>query len=697
MTSKLTPGASTGRATKLPAIPVVRTGNTEMDKFVLAVKEYIEVRDGVRGNPYDRFATIRDVTTSVETARNLSTTDVLITPSSTQLTTTVSSTAANETAKLRAELARTERNLRDTIAQLASTVDKNALTSQAVQSLSGVNRYTQANLSADLASGAATIIAGATSGNAVMELADDGSYVLFKHKDANVNGIGAGYSGVVRTAVGITAAGFLAGYNRQSDGAWQNSIVLDSATGDVTILGTLRANSVIEVGAYLGAQTVSTVLSDISTAASDASYAASAVTTKLSKNSADILSGTISFSSAGGFKTGTVTVDGAGNATGSGVAITSKGIVGINASSPTFTLNAVSGSATFYGDISGAANINITGNGIFNGNSGSAPASLGTGAVIANSTNTTNSGVVGYGYGLNPFTQGYGIVGYANNIYSGGVYGYATTGTAILGVNAGTGSAVAGASLGSGAAVVCSGPFRFGAYTISTPDGGTDKYLRNDGVWAPVSSVGGGTVTSVSGSGSVSGITLSGTVTSSGSLTLGGSLSLTTGQLTATAPGGSYFLSGGGWTIVNVVSQLNGATGDVTNSFAANNSIAGAAISVSGSGTNSVTYNFSSTSDRSLKKDIVAIDKGLDFINELRPVTYLWDTEYMTFSKRTYGFVANEVRDLLEEESSLVYTNNGGVFDGKLAVDYQSYVPVLVKAVQELSARVAQLEQTHVS
>jgi hypothetical protein len=42
-----------------------------------------------------------------------------------------------------------------------------------------------------------------------------------------------------------------------------------------------------------------------------------------------------------------------------------------------------------------------------------------------------------------------------------------------------------------------------------------------------------GTVTSVGGTGTVSGLTLSGTVTSSGNLTLGGSLSLTSGQITA--------------------------------------------------------------------------------------------------------------------------------------------------------------------
>jgi hypothetical protein len=67
-----------------------------------------------------------------------------------------------------------------------------------------------------------------------------------------------------------------------------------------------------------------------------------------------------------------------------------------------------------------------------------------------------------------------------------------------------------------------------GAGTV-LPDqaGNTNKYLKTDGSvlsWATVSGGGGGTVTSVSGTGTVSGLTLSGTVTNSGSLTLGGSI-----------------------------------------------------------------------------------------------------------------------------------------------------------------------------
>jgi len=300
----------------------------------------------------------------------------------------------------------------------------------------------------------------------------------------------------------------------------------------------------------------------------------------------------------------------------------------------------------------------------------------------ANSVNSQwNVGVVGTAV---PGFYNANAIGVFGQGYFGGYFTSDST--------AGAGIVAEAANTSSAALYINRGYLKFINVNIMPPDGGTDRYLRNDGTWAPVAGLGGGTVTSVSGTGSVSGLTLSGTVTTSGSLTLSGSLSLTTSNLTATAPGSNYFLSGGGWTTVTVVSTLNGASGNVSNSFSANNSIAGTVITVSGSGTNNVTYNFSSTSDRSLKKDIKPVDKGLSFVNSLNPVTYLWDTEHITFDKKVYGLIANEVLDLTKEESSLVYTNPNGVFKDKLAVDYQSLVPVLIKAIQELSAEVELLK-----
>jgi hypothetical protein len=71
------------------------------------------------------------------------------------------------------------------------------------------------------------------------------------------------------------------------------------------------------------------------------------------------------------------------------------------------------------------------------------------------------------------------------------------------------------------------GVFNWGVGSIPAPTTGGTGYLKQDGTWAA-----GTGVTSVGGTGSVSGLTLSGTVTSTGNLTLGGTLSLTSGNVT---------------------------------------------------------------------------------------------------------------------------------------------------------------------
>lgn len=92
----------------------------------------------------------------------------------------------------------------------------------------------------------------------------------------------------------------------------------------------------------------------------------------------------------------------------------------------------------------------------------------------------------------------------------------------------------------SGAATLTSNTLNIPTYTLAGLGGvptsrtitinGTTFDLSADRSWTI--SAGAGTVTSVSGTGTVSGLTLSGTVTSSGSLTLGGTLSLTSGNVT---------------------------------------------------------------------------------------------------------------------------------------------------------------------
>ena len=286
--------------------------------------------------------------------------------------------------------------------------------------------YTLDTLTADLKRGAAEVITGVTNGTTVMKLEPAGQYVVFQHKDAVVLGTTGAYAGTIRTGLGITSTGILGGFNRTSDGAWQTTFAIESSTGNLTLLGTIRAASVISVDALLGSTLVSTVVAN-----------AASVTTKLNKSAADILSGTIEFQSAGGFKTGTIAVDGSGNVTGAGVAITSRGIVGRNAGATTFTIDADTGAATFKGDITGAsgtftgsitgatgnfsgnisggANIDITGNALFKG---AFTIGAATYAAVANSSFNALGGFYGYANSL----FGYAMRGAATSNGGGGYF-----------------------------------------------------------------------------------------------------------------------------------------------------------------------------------------------------------------------------------------------------------------------------------
>ena len=108
-------------------------------------------------------------------------------------------------------------------------------------------------------------------------------------------------------------------------------------------------NSVTVTGGY---GSLGTIANNANQASVDASNAVSQLSTKLSKSSSDILSGTISVTTSGGFKAGTLTWDSAGNITGgSGVAMTAKGIIGASGGTPTFTID-TNGNASYLGTIS---------------------------------------------------------------------------------------------------------------------------------------------------------------------------------------------------------------------------------------------------------------------------------------------------------------------------------------------------------
>ena len=102
----------------------------------------------------------------------------------------------------------------------------------------------------------------------------------------------------------------------------------------------------------------------------------------------------------------------------------------------------------------------------------------------------------------------------------------------------------------------------------------------------------------------------------------------------------------------------------------------------------------SSLSDERDKTAIEDLSFGLNFINDMRPVQFTWNRRDGTFgTKKDLGFIAQDLMDVEIEHSSATRTRlvNSENPD-RLEADYVRTYPILVKAVQELSAKVDSLE-----
>ena len=113
---------------------------------------------------------------------------------------------------------------------------------------------------------------------------------------------------------------------------------------------------------------------------------------------------------------------------------------------------------------------------------------------------------------------------------------------------------------------------------------------------------------------------------------------------------------------------------------------------------------FTPTSDRNIKNTIQDSNLGLDFINLLKPVSFKWnqdEEELKQDAKTHHGLIAQDVEDVITglgktlDDICIAVKPDGKTKNGKdlpMAVDYNQLVTVLIKAVQELSAKVETLE-----
>jgi hypothetical protein len=112
-------------------------------------------------------------------------------------------------------------------------------------------------------------------------------------------------------------------------------------------------------------------------------------------------------------------------------------------------------------------------------------------------------------------------------------------------------------------------------------------------------------------------------------------------------------------------------------------------------------------SDERDKTNIEVLPYGLDFVNSLQPKKFVWDNraeirteideqgnesqvEFYSANKgkKDIGFIAQELQSVDDEFTQLVY----GANPEKLEASYGRLIPVLVKAIQDLSAKVTALE-----
>lgn len=102
-----------------------------------------------------------------------------------------------------------------------------------------------------------------------------------------------------------------------------------------------------------------------------------------------------------------------------------------------------------------------------------------------------------------------------------------------------------------------------------------------------------------------------------------------------------------------------------------------------------------SLSDARDKKEIEELPVGLEFVEKLKPVKFTWNdrNENGKHDIEDFGFIAQDLKASQEEANAsylgLVYEAN----PEKLEASYGKLLPVLVKAIQELSSEVKSLKE----
>ena len=106
------------------------------------------------------------------------------------------------------------------------------------------------------------------------------------------------------------------------------------------------------------------------------------------------------------------------------------------------------------------------------------------------------------------------------------------------------------------------------------------------------------------------------------------------------------------------------------------------------------------TTQTKSKKDINDLTGAVDILKQIRPVSYKFkkdwtDQKGLEYDNVRNGFIANEYKDVFPnavKADTNPFKVGSETYDDFLSLDTEDLVPYLVKAVQEMSAKIEALE-----
>lgn len=103
-----------------------------------------------------------------------------------------------------------------------------------------------------------------------------------------------------------------------------------------------------------------------------------------------------------------------------------------------------------------------------------------------------------------------------------------------------------------------------------------------------------------------------------------------------------------------------------------------------------------SSSDKRLKQDIKPLEKSLDIINQLNPVSFKWNDKAVELDmfKNTdeiqFGLIAQETEKIIPDIVHSQYQDKEGIT--YKSIDYIKLIPFLIEAIQDIENQISKLE-----